>query len=267
MLRRVRHRRGAARLVERGPPWIRRMGILVPYTAVVSAGAANLFATRMPEIRSGAPVFSLEGDSLGASSRAAVESTKQVLMSRIMLLPVMPMLAPPLAMGMLRRAVPLFSSSRAAAVTAEVGLIASTIYCCLPAAIAVFLGSRDSDGAARAPRLSTANKRADGQAHRVRHPQQGPLRVAYGGRSEWRGPISGCTHSSCMSIMSCESGEIGRSERPDSKITILGSFGIQRSLMSWAHIGLGATQRLSVSLFVLSACLSHKGGIRVKRTR
>lgn len=129
---------GAARLVERGPPWIKRLGILVPYTAVVAAGAANLALTRLPEIRSGAPVFSLEGDALGSSSRAAVQSTKQVLMSRIMLLPVMPMLAPPIAMGMLRKAIPLLGRSRAAAVSAEVGLIASTIYCCLPAAIAVF---------------------------------------------------------------------------------------------------------------------------------
>ena len=130
---------GASKLVERGPPWIKRLGILVPYTAVVSAGAANLALTRLPEIRSGAPIASVpDGEALGSSSSAAVESVRQVLLSRICMLPIMPMILPPLALSAIKSAVPLLRTNRPAAIATEVSLIASSIYFCLPAAIAVF---------------------------------------------------------------------------------------------------------------------------------
>lgn len=130
---------GASRLVERGPPWMKRLGLLVPYTAVVAAGAANLALTRLPEIRSGAPIYSSpEGVPLGASSRAAVESVKQVLFTRIAMLPIIPMLFPPLALKALKATLPVLKSSKMGSGIVEVGLIGSSIYFCLPAAIAVY---------------------------------------------------------------------------------------------------------------------------------
>ena len=76
------------KLVERGPPIFARMGMLVPYTAVVAAGSANLMLTRMPEMQSGAPISAPNGDPLGISSRAAVVSVQQTIASRIVCLPV-----------------------------------------------------------------------------------------------------------------------------------------------------------------------------------
>ena len=39
---------GASELVKRGPPIIKRLGVIVPYTAVVAAGAGNVAFTRWP---------------------------------------------------------------------------------------------------------------------------------------------------------------------------------------------------------------------------
>ena len=52
---------GARKLVESGPPWVKRLGIAVPYAAVVTAGATNVAFTRMPEMRDGVPIAAPDG--------------------------------------------------------------------------------------------------------------------------------------------------------------------------------------------------------------
>ena len=47
---------GARKVVESGPPWVKRLGIAVPYMAVVAAGASNVGFTRLPEMQHGVPI-------------------------------------------------------------------------------------------------------------------------------------------------------------------------------------------------------------------
>lgn len=70
---------GAGKLVASGPPWVKRLGIAVPYAAVVSAGAANVAFTRMPEMQSGVPITAPDGTQLGESKvrrRARIDGTQ-----------------------------------------------------------------------------------------------------------------------------------------------------------------------------------------------
>ena len=126
---------GARKLVESGPPWVKRLGIAVPYAAVVSAGAANVAFTRMPEMQSGVPIAAPDGTPLGVSKAAAQSAVLNTVLSRNLLLPIAPMLLPPLANAALRSMVPL---GPIAAAAAEVVFVAGAIFGALPAAIAVF---------------------------------------------------------------------------------------------------------------------------------
>ena len=47
---------GARKLIESGPPAVKKLGIAVPYAAVVCAGGANVAFTRLPEMQTGVPI-------------------------------------------------------------------------------------------------------------------------------------------------------------------------------------------------------------------
>lgn len=126
---------GANKIVQSGPPWVKRLGIAVPYAAVVSAGAANVAFTRMPEMQDGVPIAAHDGTPLGTSKNAAFAAVRDTVLSRNLLLPIAPMLLPPLANAALRSVVPLGPVMSA---VAEVGFVAGAIFGALPAAIAVF---------------------------------------------------------------------------------------------------------------------------------
>lgn len=131
---------GLRRLVQ-ATPRLARLGILVPYTAVVAAGASNVALTRSPEIASGVPISTPSGEVLGVSRRAAVESVALTILSRVVFLPVVPMLVPPLLMSACRSVGPLRSLLRVgspAAVVAETTLVAGSISFALPPCIALF---------------------------------------------------------------------------------------------------------------------------------
>jgi len=127
---------GARKLVESGPPWVRRLGIAVPYAAVVAAGGANVAFTRLPEMQHGVPVADAEGNKLGVSTAAAKTSVAMTVASRCCVLPMAPMLLPPIALGALKAALPFIKGP--VAVGAEAGLVAASIYFALPVAIAIF---------------------------------------------------------------------------------------------------------------------------------
>ena len=126
---------GAKSMIAKAPPSIAKLGIAVPYAAVVCAGAANVGFTRLPEMQSGVSIAAPDGTPLGSSKAAAREAVTSTILSRCVLLPIAPMLLPPLAMTAIASAVTL---GPAAAVVAEVGLVAGSIYGALPLAIAVF---------------------------------------------------------------------------------------------------------------------------------
>ena len=127
---------GARKVVESGPPWVKRLGIAVPYAAVVAAGASNVAFTRLPEMQDGVPVADHEGNTLGVSKKAAVTSVGLTVASRNVVLPIAPMLLPPIALGALKAAMPFLKGPPA--VAAEVGLVAASIFLALPIAIAIF---------------------------------------------------------------------------------------------------------------------------------
>jgi hypothetical protein len=130
---------GARRLVERGPPWVRRLGLAVPYAAVVSAGAANVAFTRLPELQHGAPIAAPDGAPLGTSAAAARSAVLNTVLSRNVLLPIIPMLLPPLLSTALRSVVPL---GAVGAIAAETTFVACSSAFALPVAIAVFPQAR-----------------------------------------------------------------------------------------------------------------------------
>ena len=126
---------GAGKLVQSGPPWVKRLGIAVPYAAVVSAGASNVVLSRLPEIQSGVPIAAPDGTQLGVSKAAAQSAVINTVLSRNLLLPIAPMLLPPIAMMAVRSVLPLGAIAAAAA---ETCFVAGSIYGALPVAIAVF---------------------------------------------------------------------------------------------------------------------------------
>eukprot|EP00962_Isochrysis_galbana_P041043 scaffold14964_cov146-Isochrysis_galbana.AAC.1 len=126
---------GARKLIQSGGPGIKRLGIAVPYMAVVSAGAANVGFTRLPEMQHGVPIAARDGTQLGVSKAAAQSAVINTVLSRNLLLPIAPMLFPPLAMAAISAAV---SLGPLAAAAAETCLVAGSIYGALPMAIAVF---------------------------------------------------------------------------------------------------------------------------------
>ena len=87
---------GAGKLVQSGPPWVKRLSLAVPYLAVVSAGSANLAFTRWPEMREGVPITDPDGVALGTSQAAAQSAVVSTVASRIVLQPIAPLLVPPL---------------------------------------------------------------------------------------------------------------------------------------------------------------------------
>jgi len=126
---------GARKLVEAGPPAVKRLGIAVPYAAVVLAGGANVAFTRLPEMQDGVPIADADGNVLGVSKAAAVTSVTKTVLSRNVCLPIAPMLLPPLAMAAVRSVFPL---TGVAAVAAETAFVGASIFGALPLAIAIF---------------------------------------------------------------------------------------------------------------------------------
>jgi len=108
----------------------------VPYTAVATAGIANVFLMRWNELREGIIVRDENGNELGRSQKAGLMACSQVALSRC--LSSLPCLTvPPLVMSQLEQTAWLRANSRASPVI-NLGLIAIMLWTALPAAVAVF---------------------------------------------------------------------------------------------------------------------------------
>ena len=126
---------GARKLVEAGPPWVRRLSIAVPYAAVVAAGSSNVAFTRLPEMQEGVPITAPDGTPLGTSKAAARTGVVNTIASRILLQPIAPMLFPPLMTAALHSVVPL---GAVGGIVAQTVFVATCSGCALPLAIAAF---------------------------------------------------------------------------------------------------------------------------------
>jgi len=109
---------------------------LVPFAAVASAGALNVFLMRGEEIRRGIDVYGPEGDSLGKSKAAAWRAVSETAISRVLnSTPIM--VLPPLVLVRLQRTEWLRQRPRMV-LPVNLGLILTTSVFALPLALAAF---------------------------------------------------------------------------------------------------------------------------------
>lgn len=128
---------GLGKVVERGPRWLKRMGILIPCLATAAANVSNIAFTRMDEISNGVNVVDDAGASYGLSSNAGFECVKQSALTRCVLVPVACLLIPPAAMGALGK-MRLLPAGKGGRIAVELSLIFLALQGALPAALAVY---------------------------------------------------------------------------------------------------------------------------------
>mmetsp|Transcript_7991 Transcript_7991/g.9496 ORF Transcript_7991/g.9496 Transcript_7991/m.9496 type:complete len:325 (+) Transcript_7991:138-1112(+) len=123
-------------LGKNGPKVVRRVAsipFVVPYIAVASAGAANVYFSRRPEMQLGVPVVTEFGTEMGISKEAARLGVMQTILSRSLGLPVPVLILPTIIM----KAVPKSIGPRGL-MFAELTAITAALCIALPGAIAIF---------------------------------------------------------------------------------------------------------------------------------
>ena len=108
-----------------------RLGPLVPYLAVASAGSCNVIFTRMDEIKNGISVATESGRALGVSVLAGQQAVFQTVTTRSCFLPIFLLLVPPGIMGLLPPV------AGAAGIALELTVIGGCIVIALPMALAI----------------------------------------------------------------------------------------------------------------------------------
>lgn len=112
-------------------PGLARLGLFVPYLAVISAGSCNVAFTRMDEWRGrGVCIFGPDGQELGMSLAAGKQAVFSTIATRSVCLPIPVLIVPPLVM----KALPL---TGAAATVTELLVIIGCISVALPAVLAI----------------------------------------------------------------------------------------------------------------------------------
>mmetsp|Transcript_27145 Transcript_27145/g.68461 ORF Transcript_27145/g.68461 Transcript_27145/m.68461 type:complete len:428 (+) Transcript_27145:311-1594(+) len=112
---------------------LQRLGLVIPYFAVCTANAANMFSTRMEEWQTGVPVFDKNGKQLGLSAKAGFEGVWQTLVNRGWITPIPFLIAPPVIMAGLKPFIP----GGAVATLVEVGVITAAMYYSIPYTLAL----------------------------------------------------------------------------------------------------------------------------------
>lgn len=128
---------GLGKAVERGPRWLKSMGILIPCLATAAANVSNIAFTRMDEITNGVSVVDENEQNYGLSSNAGFECVKQSALTRCVLVPVACLLIPPAGMGVLNK-MRLLPASKGGRIVVELSLIFLALQGALPAALAVY---------------------------------------------------------------------------------------------------------------------------------
>jgi hypothetical protein len=128
---------GLGKAVERGPPILRRFGVLIPCFATSFANVTNLGFTRIDEILKGTNAVDSEGNVRGVSKIAGTQGVVQTAMTRCILVPAACLLLPPFAMSLLK-SVKLLPKSAHALMGIELAIIYMSLQAALPGALAVF---------------------------------------------------------------------------------------------------------------------------------
>jgi tricarboxylate carrier len=133
---------GLRHLLKKATHWDARTRFVVrtfmPFTAVATAGALNVFLMRRQELSTGIDVMDANGVILGKSQIAAKKALQQTVVTRIFLpLPVLAL--PPLAMSLVDKQWPkLVAAQPRVRMLVELGVITTSLALALPAAIALF---------------------------------------------------------------------------------------------------------------------------------
>jgi len=109
---------------------------IVPYTAVASAGVANVGLMRLGELDTGVPIYSPYGEYMGNSKEAAKTAILQTAISRAVL-PIPLLALPPPILAILFR-IPLLASNKLIKTATEISVITLAVAFGLPMAIALF---------------------------------------------------------------------------------------------------------------------------------
>jgi len=112
-------------------PGLAKLGLFVPYFAVITAGACNVSFTRMDEWRGrGVCIFRPDGEELGMSLSAGRQAVFSTVATRSCVLPISVLLVPPVVMKML-------PVTGVAATAAELLVIITCISVALPCTLAI----------------------------------------------------------------------------------------------------------------------------------
>ncbi len=117
-------------------PSLQSFNRIIPYIAVVTAGALNVGFTRIDEITNGIPVYDDKGNTLGISQLAGKLAVFKTIATRSMFLPVFPLLLPPVAVASLK-SLKLLPKSKPLLLAVEILIISLCIGIGLPAALAI----------------------------------------------------------------------------------------------------------------------------------
>jgi len=128
---------GLGKIVEKGPPVLRSMGLIIPWFATAAANCSNIGFTRADEIVNGTEVKDGNGNVVGLSKIAGTHGVAQTAITRCVLVPSSCLFLPPLAMSALRASKLLPRSARGVMLI-ELSIIYLSLQMALPAALAVY---------------------------------------------------------------------------------------------------------------------------------
>ena len=137
----------------------------IPYIAVASAGAANIYFTRRSEIESGIPVSLEDGTEVGTSQVAAQQAVLQTVLSRGVLRPLPVLALPPLITAGMRR-LPFLHNPRLA-VPLELFAVTISLAGALPLSIAAFPQRLELSAASLEPRFHHLEDRSGKPARKL----------------------------------------------------------------------------------------------------
>lgn len=128
---------GLGKVVERGPPALKAMGVLIPLLSVGAANISNLGFTRISEMTEGVAVTDDEGNVRGVSKTAGVVGVVQTAATRCVMVPAACLLLPPVVMAGFKK-LKVLPKGKTGALLVELGVIYLSLQFSLPAALAVF---------------------------------------------------------------------------------------------------------------------------------
>ena len=123
---------------------LKKLGPIVPYFAVATAGTCNVSFTRMDEILNGIDVMDHEGTVLGRSVSAGKLAVFKTVTTRSMFLPIIPLLLPTISMNALTSANVIVAGSPTG-IAVNIVIITLAMSIALPCALAILPETMELD--------------------------------------------------------------------------------------------------------------------------